>query len=486
MKTGLKYLAIVALAIAALTWFSINVSSTEEEEEAGIGENPSARDAFRRLQLQDENGQIPPNALIDAYKQKEDMPFLPEAWSEFMQSSVPALQGSNPGDLKESEPGVLQASEEEVPGIPNPWVSIGPGNIGGRIRSIIIHPTAIPRTIWVGAVSGGVWKTTDDGASWNTTTDFLANLGVHCMAIDPANPDILYAGTGEAFRGNGIFKTTDGGNTWTRLNSTANNPDFHWVNRLAVSPRNSQFLLAATATSGPYDHGSGKIFRSTDGGVNWSSTLTVTNAQMADIRFKPSNAAPEVPDVAITCIASSYQGGIYYSTDDGVTWIAASGLPPSFRVELAYSRSNTATVYASTDGRLYRSNNGGSSFASTGSSPPPLPGTNPYANALWVDPTVQANSNTLIAGGIFLSRTTNGGANWGGDVSSGTHLDHHVIVEDPGYNGTSNQTVYGGNDGGIYKTINVLDPSVGWTSLNHNLGITQFYGAASMSPVAES
>src|SRR5439155_20816792 len=106
-------------------------------------------------ELQDENGQIPLDGWTNAYAEKDAMLFLPEAWSEFTSAA-------------QVEAGVKGGR----------WTSIGPGNIGGRIRSIIIHPT-MPDTMWIGAVAGGVWKTTDGGmTSWRTNTDFLANLAV--------------------------------------------------------------------------------------------------------------------------------------------------------------------------------------------------------------------------------------------------------------------------------------------------------------------
>ena len=74
----------------------------------------------------------------------------------------------------------------------------GAGNIGGRVRAIIPHP-GDPRVMWLGSVSGGVWKTTNGGASWFPLADFMANLAVSSMAIDPTNPNILYAGTGEGY-----------------------------------------------------------------------------------------------------------------------------------------------------------------------------------------------------------------------------------------------------------------------------------------------
>ena len=475
MKNAHKYLAIMSLGIAALSWLAVKVASTE-----GVGEveldDPAEREAFRRLQLQDENGQIPPNALTQAYEHKRTMEFLPEAWSEFLEANeVEVVKGTATGVMEGVEPGAVNRLI--------PWVSIGPGNIGGRIRSIIIHPTATPRTMWVGGVSGGVWKTTNAGTSWSTNTDSMANLAVNCMAIDPANPNVLYAGTGEGFsavdavRGNGIFKTTDGGNTWNQLLFTKDNADFYWVNRLAISPTNSQLLLAAVRIDAAAAYG--KILRSTNGGETWSSLAM--GAPMNDIRFKPNSivAEVEVPDVpAVNCVAASQHGHVYYSTDNGVTWTPVSGLPapaPFQRVELAYSRGTPSIVYASvasTPDKLYRSTNGGLSFTSTGSGPSVT--TDFYHNSLWVDP---IDPNRVLVGGLIMNRSTDGGLTWvlGG---AGTHLDHHAMVEDPGYNGTSNQTVYGGNDGGIYRTTNVLESSPIWTSLNNNLGVTQFYGAA--------
>src|SRR5262249_7475591 len=215
-------------------------------------EDPEARAAWERMRLQDEHGRIPPNALSNAYEQKKAMSFQPEAWAELL---------------------------------PGGWSSIGPGNAGGRIRSIIIHPT-IPDTMWVGSLGGGVWKTTNGGTSWSTTTDFMANLVVACMAIDPTNPDVLYAGTGESvasvpgfgLQGHGIFKTTNGGTTWAPLAFTANNANFYWVNRLAISPTNNQILLAATERG---------IFRSTNGGEAWSQP-SPTPCCVKDVRFHPA------------------------------------------------------------------------------------------------------------------------------------------------------------------------------------------------------
>lgn len=477
MKTALKYLTITGFGIAALTWPSLKLKATEVEEEHEATEDIGAREAYRRMQLQDENGEIPPDAWINAYAEKDAMRFLPGAWSEF-------------STAEQIEAGILGGV----------WSSIGPGNIGGRIRSIIIHPgSTTPATtiMWAGGVSGGIWKTTNGGDSWTTNTDSLANLAVNCMVMDPSNPNILYAGTGEGFsnndalRGNGIFKTTDGGVHWTQLPATGNNPNFYFVNRLAISPANPQLLLAATP---------GGIFRTTDGGVHWVPATGLPSDTWADIRFRPPSIPEpeEIPDDVprINCLAASVEGRVYYSVDNGASWITnpGNGFPPPAgyrRIELAYSRSQPSIVYASKADadsnltELFRSVNGGYSFASLGHPQgpfDPLPGAFWYANVLWVDP---INPDTVIVGGDYLLISKDRGAHWQ-EAGTGSHQDVHMILEHPGYDGTTNKTAYSTNDGGVHVTGDILAGSptpipggyVRWTSRNNALGVTQFYGAA--------
>ena len=78
------------------------------------------------------------------------------------------------------------------------WEPLGPGNIGGRTRTLVIHPTQ-SEIMYAGVVSGGVWTTTDSGPSWTPLADRIANIAVNSMAIHPTNPDVLYVGTGEGY-----------------------------------------------------------------------------------------------------------------------------------------------------------------------------------------------------------------------------------------------------------------------------------------------
>lgn len=419
-------------------------------------DHPGEALAFRLEQMSDETGQIPEGALIRALNQRRAMGIDPASWAF---TRRPPKLGRN---------GLIE--DDLTAGIePGSWTGIGPGNIGGRVRAIVIHPT-IPTTMWTGSAGGGLWKTTNGGASWAPLNDFLASLAACALVLDPTNPDVLYAGTGEGFyngdglRGAGIFKSINGGTTWTQLGSTANS-NFHYVNRLAISPANGQIILAATRSG---------IWRSTDGGGTWTRRAT-TDAK--DVDFHPTDGTK--------AIASGSGGSIRYSNDGGVTWPNASGVRGE-RIEVAYAKSNPLIVYASAEtdssGELYRSVNGGASYTLQNTGTNYLGGQGWYDNALWVDPT---NPDIVIVGGIDLYRSVNAGvlltqiSEWYSAPRS-AHADHHIIVNHPGYNGTTNNTVYFGNDGGVYRASNVRTVArlSGWQELNNNFAVTQFYGGA--------
>ncbi len=410
---------------------------------------PDEAIAFRNLQLRDENGYIDPSGLIRA-----------KAHMDAMRASSLNSAGAA---------GVQTTS----------WTWLGPGNIGGRVRSIVVDPTN--QSTWLaGGVAGGIWKTTNSGGTWAPVNDFLANLAVSTMVIQPGTPLTMYAGTGEGFyngdrvQGAGIFKSIDGGANWSQLASTAGS-NYYFVNRVAMSA-NGSVLLAATASG---------LFRSVDGGSSFTQVIsTGVGLGITDVAFHPTDSTK--------AIASGFDGDAWYSTNGGLNWTAATGLPAaSFRrVEIAYAPSNPVIVFASVDfnnGTIYKSSDGGATYVQLTTAPASyLNGQGGYDNALWVDPT---NANSLVIGGLDLWRSTDGGATWT-QISdwryspSSPHADHHAIVSLPGFNGTTNTTVLFGNDGGIYSTANIYTAGAannhtsGWVYQNHNLGITQFYGAA--------
>lgn len=169
--------------------------------------------------------------------------------------------------------------------IPAAIGAMGPGGItGGRVRSLVINPNNTNEMLTAG-VSGGFFKTTDRALTWQPVDDFLPNLAVASMVLDPDNPQRVFAGTGEglalSLRGAGIFRSDDFGDTWTRLAATANNSDFHFVNRLA-RVASSDILIAATRTG---------LFRSTDLGATWNEVFAATGSGsgFADVKADPSN-----------------------------------------------------------------------------------------------------------------------------------------------------------------------------------------------------
>lgn len=443
---------------------------------------PRLRAEFSALFLRGDEGEIAPDGYARAA----------ERLLEMRTTSHGRVAGMSVGPLPEGPlPPVLKHEPGVVPNIGS-WISYGPGNIGGRIRSILISIEDGKQKIYIGSAGGGIWTTTDT-VTWQLADASMANLAVCSMAMAPNNRTTIYAGTGEGYsgafdglQGNGIFKTTDG-RVWQQLASTRatdTNKDFLWVNGVATSS-DGTVVLAGTRTG---------IFRSADGGATWTSAMS---ANVGNILFNPTND--------MKCIAGMLAGGgIRYSEDGGATWKTPaypSGSPAFGRIQVCYAARDANIVYASVEttpasgagSQIWQSTDGGKTFSKKNSATNYLGSQGGYANIIWAgDPT---DSNFVIVGGFNLYKSIDGG-NTLTQISDGTivprsaHVDHHMIRADIGYNGTSNKTVYFANDGGLYMTWDVKtvgnpppplppDPlAYGWISLNSNLPITQFYSVS--------
>lgn len=412
------------------------------------------------------------------------------------------------------------------------WTPLGPGNIGGRTRVLSIDPQN-PDRMFTGGVSGGVWKTEDAGASWRPAGDALANLAVNAMAMSPKDPRVLYVGTGEGYlredvrytglplRGAGIFATTDGGATWTSLPATAT-ADFHFVNDLLISPNDDRVLYAATRTG---------VWRSKDRGAAWERLLAATvRGGCLDLALRTD----QPQDVLFASCGTFEQATVYRALDAGGAAAFAEVLsePGMGRTTLAIAPSDQRVVYALAASNdpgpqalyeqgllaVYRSVDGGDPGSwnarvrnTSEVKLRTLILTNPiaasyvdcrmsssnsystmgwYVASLAVDP---LDPDTVWAAGVDWFRSSDGGRTWGlvsewwrGGVPAFVHADQHGLVFHPDYNGTTNQQAFALTDGGIFRTDNarglesadVCNPTaidVAWTSLNHGLGITQFY-----------
>jgi photosystem II stability/assembly factor-like uncharacterized protein len=429
------------------------------------------RAQFRAEQEVDERGQIAPEARQRALQQLDTIRALRA------RAAVAGMPGGRNVDPAHIMPPTAGLNPDQTG-----WQWLGPGNIGGRTRAIVIHPTQ-PTTLWVASVGGGVWRSDDGGKDFRPVDDRMSNLAVTSLAMDPKNPNVIYAGTGEgynnidALRGAGVFRTVDGVK-WSQIPSTTG-PNFHFVNRLAISG-DAGTLLAATQTG---------IHRSIDAArATWTRTLP---DQVGDIDTHPT-------DRLLAVAGGLRNGQSYYSTDGGATWRTSTHASPwAGRVELTYARKNPSIVYASVanySSEVWRSTDGGRTFVqmktvtADGEAAEYLGKQGWYDNVIWAgDPT---NENLLIVGGVDLWKSTDGG-NTLVDISSwwhpqSAHSDHHAIVAHPGFDGKTNRVVYFGNDGGLYRTDDIYtvgtDPepprTKGWTRLNNNYGVTQFYGAS--------
>ena len=433
-----------------LLLFTAAGEEAEEEHEATFGADALR---YQLMKLQDAYGRIPANAYARAKSQVDLLKWSGAARRVEQAPPVPVAPTMFSATAPASAAGATLVT-------PKSWRWLGPGNVGGRIRSIVVHP-AKPGTVFAGSVGGGIWKTTNGGSSWAPVDDFMPVLSVSSLVFNPSNPNLMFAGTGEGYgnadslRGAGIFKSADGGTTWTQLTQTAT--QFSAVTRLAISPSGA-VILAGTNTG---------LWRSTNG-----ATFTWINSGLTpqDVDFNPLNGRRAI---------AAGDGAVAYSWDGGLTWQRSGGVPTGAgRIELAFARSQPDTIYALVDhdgGTLYRSSDGGASFRAVSADPLLDNNQGWYDEALWVNP---RDSNHVVVGGVYLRQTFDGGAAWQW-ISDGIHVDHHVIVEDPRYDDAGNRTVYFGNDGGVYKTTDIRDAArAGYTALNNNLGVTQFYGAA--------
>lgn len=355
------------------------------------------------------------------------------------------------------------------------WRLIGPDNIGGRTRTVVHHPTQ-PGIVYVGAAGGGIWRTTDHGQTWEPLTDDGVSLSMGALAIDPNNPDILYAGTGEITPasnmqdawGTGMYKSTDGGRTWRRIGLSTVGA----FSKVYVHPRNSNIVYAGGVRSAP------GLYKSTDAGATWQRTN----------RFAISDISLDPRDENVLWIGV-WGNGVWKSTDGGATFVRASdGMPPAEqigRVSVQCAPSNPAILYALIEGpdpsgqstsnnigAIYKSTDGGASWRRVFQGDASFfNGQGAYDNFVMVHPT---NPDIAFAGGIDLWRTTNGGASWvnvtDGYGSGNVHVDQHAGA----FNPLDPNEIYLANDGGMYRTTSGGGYGQ-WEEINDGYAVTQFY-----------
>ncbi|MEM6261118.1 MAG: T9SS type A sorting domain-containing protein [Bacteroidota bacterium] len=354
---------------------------------------------------------------------------------------------------------------EELGPIYMPGNGTGQPNGLGRIAALEFHPID-GNHIYAGSASGGIWETTDNGTTWNKISNGLVRLGVSSIVVHPTRPDTIYIGTGDRDGGDapgyGVWRSIDGGQTWNPHNNGMGN---RTVYEILMHPGNPDIMIAST---------NGRIFRTIDGGANWTQSFTGHNCK--DIAFKPND-----PNII-------YASGtrVYRSTNNGATFAQiTSGVPTGVqRIALAVSADMPNNVYLLTGNGggftgFFRSTNSGLDFFQRSNTPNILGyatngGTGSQA---WYDLVAVGDpndGNTIYIGGINIWKTTDGGQTWtivahwtGGGGAAAIHADQHVLEYSP-----HNGFLYNGNDGGVYYTANNGGT---WPEISSGLGIAQVY-----------
>lgn len=386
------------------------------------------------------------------------------------------------------------------------WTELGPDNVGGRTRAILIDKTN-PNKMFAGSVSGGLWVSYNAGGNWSNVPlfDQQPNLAIICLA-QAANGDI-YAGTGEGdfyfytgsgsagILGAGIYKSTDGGLTFARLASTiptsinntapAASTAFTSVHELAVDPVNPNRIYAATKYG---------LQSSEDGGATWQHPIRQGNGNAN------TTTALDVDVASDGTVIANVNNKLYKSSngDYGTFTSTSVGLPTTgvSRIEFAIAPSDPNYMYAlagkASNGLLmgvYQSIDKGASWTSIGnggSSQFEMFGTgqSDYDNAIAVSP---ANKTIIIVGGVSMwqwtqtSPTVPGVGQWFVVASQNefngpspnpfyVHSDVHEFKFAP------DQTLYVGCDGGIFRTN--AASNLGWQPMNNGYNVTQYYSVA--------
>ena len=355
------------------------------------------------------------------------------------------------------------------------WREIGPWR-GGRVTAVAGVPGR-DREYFMGAAGGGVWHTTSAGIAWENVSDADFGVGtIGAIAVAPSDRNVVYAGTGEApirgvttSHGDGLYRSTDGGRSWTHLGLEATRQ----IADIIVHPRDPDLLYVA-AQGNPWGASAERgVYRSRDGGATWEHVLAVD----ADTGATDLSMDPENPRILYASLwhhrrnpwfvrSGGEGGGLYRSTDGGDNWTRLQGGLPALigKAGVAVSPANPRRVYAIVEaeqGGLYRSDDRGENWTRLNGERL-IQARAWYYNHIEADP---ADENTVYVLNVRLFKSIDGGRTF--TSVSAPHGDHHSLwinPEDP-------RNMIDGNDGGATITF---DGGTTWSSIN-NQPTAQFY-----------
>lgn len=383
------------------------------------------------------------------------------------------------------------------------WQHLGPVNFGGRVVDVAVDPTQT-NTVFAATASGGVWKSADAGVTWTRSWPNKLTQAMGALAI--TSEGTLFAGTGETnpgggsivFGGTGLYRSTDSGATWKRVGLKSAGA----FGRIAVDPTDPKVIYAAAAGNLFVPGGERGLYRSTNGGTEWTRILRGANATTGavDISIDPQNtknllaAMWDHQRLPTHRVYAGPGSGVYRSTNGGKSWKRVTegpvaGTPAETgRIGVSFAPSDPSRAYAIVANRadgiavgLFRSNDGGATWEQTGADPGSLSQSSFgwWFGRLWIDP---MNADRVFIAGVELMESVDAGDNFVAHsqtlIGVGTgafqagpalHADQHGMAWDPNVP----TRVYLGNDGGMYRSDENAAPG-SWIAAARQ-GWTQHY-----------
>lgn len=352
---------------------------------------------------------------------------------------------------------------------------VGPATTSGRIADLAVNPTN-PAEYYLAIASGGIFKTVNNGTTFEPVFEKEAVFSVGCLAIDPSNPHVVWAGTGEnnnqrsVAYGNGVYVSKDAGKSWTHMGLEHS----EHIGMIAIDPTNSNHIYVAAY--GPLWSAGGDrgIYESIDGGAHWERILHVSE----HTGFNEIHMDPRDPKVlyatahqrrrhVFTYLSGGPESALYKSEDGGKSWNKLNnGLPGGDlgRIGMDLSPANPDVVYATIEGHgMYKSTDRGASWNKVGGHQT----SGNYYVELVAHPT---EPNTVYSMDTYAAVSRDGGATFQRIPKAFKHVDNHCLWIDP--NNTQHMLI--GTDGGLYETWDNMN-SWNWKT---NLPTIQFYRVA--------